>query len=229
MRRGRTSADWVYRGFLFELEDPTQQEPFLSGTYYNPMSLVSGQAGAAALVLVDSHNYAQSRFGQASDGAGTPLQYKIAAPAFPDEQGVGPLIHAVDFNCHLYQSTASWYGASRLHIGFRIIVAKQDQETGAAMMHPQYSMWTNNIGNQSGDPSYFANGRQNCWEMRRSYTPRTVATNANPLATWMKAFVRFKRRLAIDEGLFLWVEAHDDTTPSTIDLLNPWCRTLISR
>jgi len=209
------------------MEDPGQQEPFLSGTYYNPIQQASGQAGASALVLVDSHNYSAARFGEGSDAGGVPRRFAIGAPANPESSAKGLLVKGVDLNVHIFQNTSSWFGAAVIHLGLRIVVMKQDNETGAALAHPDYSMWANAGGLQSGGPDYWANGRQNCWELRKSFVPNygTSSTNNAALATWVRARPFFNRRLAEDEGLFLWVETH--TNSLNIDLLNPFCRTLV--
>lgn len=223
--RRRPASDWVYRGWLWELEDPTAQESFLSGTYYNPITVAAGQPGATALVLVDSHNRSQQRLMSGPDGAGVPIKLSLGAPSQPDQPARGVLIRGCDLHVHLFQAASSWFGTANVHIGLRIVVADQDAETGAMLQHPDYSMWENVGGLQESGPDYFANGRQNCWEERFHYVPRTGSDNANALATAIKRKIRFKRRLDDTEGLFLWIELHPSSL--NLDLVNPFCRTLV--
>jgi len=224
-RRRKPASDWVYRGWLWELDDPTSQEVFLSGSYYNPIQVAAGQPGATALVLVDSHNRAQQRLMSGPDGAGTPIKYSLGAPSQPDRPARGPLVRGCDLHLHLYH-TSGWFGNAQMHLGVRIIVADQDAETGAMLQHPDYSMWANIGGLQESGPDYFANGRQNCWEERWHFmAPQPSSTTTIPLSIGLKRRPRFKRRLDDTEGLFLWVELHQNS--QNLGLFNPFCRTLI--
>lgn len=225
-RRARLASDWVYRGFLWDLVNPTDQEPFLSGTYYSPIQIAAGQAGATALVLVDSHARKEARVVQGQDASGVDLRFAVGAPATPQQPSRGPLIRGVDMHCHLFQANTGWFGTAEIHLGLRIVVAVQDPETGAMLQHPDYGMWTNVGGTQATGIDYFADGRQNCWEERFHYAPRIgTSTNTVPLVTAIKRKIRFRRRLDDNEGLFLWCELHPSSL--NLQLFNPFCRTLV--
>lgn len=218
----------MYRSYKWESRDPTVQEPFLSGTYYNPVQITAGYEGANALVLVDSHEYSSARHALDYNAAGTLIRYVLGTPATPESPAKGVLVKAVDVNCHIYQPGTAWFGTAILHLGMRIVVAAQDPETGAMLQQPFYSMWENAGGDQATGPDMWANGRQNCWEFRKSYIPMSAGNANTPaLATWVRARARFRRRLEANEALFLWVELHPSSNPGTLNLFNPFCRTLV--
>lgn len=99
--------DWVYRGFKWVLDDPTQQEPFLSGTYYNPISLSAGQANATAQVLVDSHNHTAAMVASGSTAGGVRERFAVGAPAVPERNQRGMLIHGCDIGIYCFHAAAS--------------------------------------------------------------------------------------------------------------------------
>jgi len=226
VRRGRPRADWVYRGFKYGLADPTLQEPFLSGTYYNPVSLAVGTAGANAQVLYDSRRYTNNHPVQAFDVAGNEARFNVASPARPDEQHRGALILGVDVLVNFHYTETTWTATSTCYAGLRIIVAPQDPEDGVALLPPNYSMWAQGPS-EAHTLAHFANGRQNCWEHRMF---KSGKTDENGMDLQVRQRVRFKRRLEQEEGLFLLTELHANSSPITGsgNFVNYWCRTLVS-
>lgn len=222
---GRAQADWVYRGnkFLLSGDLTVEEEENLSGTYYSPFQMVVGLAGRTAQVLYDSAAYMGGRYGQGRETAsGLQMSYAIPPSARPDTPLGGALIHAVDMTVNFLLLGSTWVAGAKFYMGWRIICAEQDPETGQLLLHPSYSMWQD-VGGLNAQPSTWANGRQNCAEGRiwRDFN-NTNDTNINMVVS---KFLRFKRRLAENEGLFLYLELHPN---SVISAVFPWCRTLVT-
>lgn len=222
-------ADWVYRGgkYLLAGDIVNDEEERESGTYYAPFTLASSSSGvpsegATAQVLYDSEEYMGSRYAPGQvPASGQWNNYAINAQARPDAVEGGPLIHAVDVNFHVFNST--WATGWVLYLGVRVIVAQQDPLTGLALLDPAYSMWQD-VAGLTAQPATWANGRDNCWEDRITKVFRT--SDGGQLAFYYKARPRFKRRLKADEGLFLYFETHPSS--GDIGLINPFCRTLVT-
>lgn len=233
MARSRRSAsgraDWVYRGTKFWLGGNLLQdeEDAESGTYYAPFTLNHADpgepsTGATAQVLYDSAAYMGGRYGSEFRVASAEYQaFAINPEARPEGARGGALIHGVDVNIHLFNST--WSENQRIFMGMRIITCLQDRTTGRALLEPAYSMWQDVLG-LNGQPATWANGRQNCWEDRLTIVRRSG--DGGEYAMMYKKRVRFKRRLEEDEGLFLYLELHPSS--NDIGLINPFCRTLVT-
>lgn len=222
-RSGSARADWVYRGYKFMLDEQGTQETLLSGTYYNPISMAAGdQTGQ---VLYDSTNYINSRRASDLDSvSGSPVWMAVPAPARPDQVGRGPLIHGVELGIYGRVEDAFWSGNAVCYLGWRIVVAPQDPTTGRMFIDPGYSMWQNFTGFETGEPVFWANGRSNCAEGRFFRTRKT--TDVRMEFFIHRPFIRFKRRLNADEGLYLYLEVHPNSTG--ISPVNLWCRTLVT-
>jgi len=228
-RKSSGSADWVYRAGKYEDADPATQEPALSGTYYNPITLGVGPENATAQVLYDSAQYTSSRLAiNFDDAIGGPARFVIGGEARPDQNRKGALIHGVEVGIYMHIDATGWTSASsHLFLAARIVVARQDPDTGQALMDPSYEMWGNFTGWQSDEPSVYANGRQNCWETRFFKTRQTADTAVN--AFIHRPFVKVRRRLEEHEGLFLYLELHSNSAALTgTSFLNLWCRTLVT-
>lgn len=224
---GKMQADWVYRGnkFLLSGDLSLEEEPNFSGTYYAPFTMLGAAPGVPSptgQVLYDSADYMGGRYGQDRDPAsGEPRAYAIPPVARPDRTFGGALIHAVDLQMHLFLS--AWASPQNLYLGWRIVVCEQDTETGQMLVHPQYSMWQD-MGGLNAQPATWANGRQNCAEGR---IIKTYGGNDGvSISIWYTRFLRFKRRLQANEGLFLYLELHPNSV--AVGLINPFCRTLVT-
>lgn len=229
-------ADWVYRPRKYYLEDfeassqggsiaVLTYEPAFSGTYYNPMNMGSGAANATAQVLYDSARYTSSRDAVDLAADDQPVRYKIASSARPDMNRRGALIHGCEIGVYVHVGS-QWLSASHLFLGMRIIVAPQEWD-GRAQLDLGYSMWQNATPGEMFEPAVLANGRSNCWEQRFFRTRKTEDTELDVFIH--HRFVPFKRRLAWDEGLFLYLEAHPNSIPlEGNDIINLWCRTLVT-
>jgi len=236
MRR-RKSMDWVYRHDRFyavtgvESSDgiSVDQEEFVqSGTYGTALGTVTNDE-RLALVLVDSaRNARDAALASAVTPASGTVELNFINPAAsPDKSERGYLIHGVDVHVYMFQDTSTWSSTAHNYMACRVIIAEQDPFTGQALLHTNYHMWTEVAGIDSltSNVAEYANGRQNCWETR-VYNDRNQ-TNEQVSTTVIRARPRFKRRLNYEEGLFLYLEPHPNNT--SIDVLNTWCRTLVSR
>jgi len=216
-RRSGGKADYVYRGVRWRLDDYTTPESGNSGTYGTGIAQSAGQGNSTAQVLYDSdllfHNIG------AIDSA-TAAWLTMDNAARPEGTDKGALIHGVDLSLRFTPS--SWALGNNFEWGWRIIVADQDRDTGQAQVDVDYGMWTNIGGLATTSPGNFANGRQNCAEGRvfRRFSDGDAGV------VYMRKFVRFKRRLQPQEGLFLYLEG----SPFSVNagLIYMFCRTLVT-
>jgi len=209
-------ADWVYRPQRWLQSDYSSGEANPSGTYDCAISMSSGSANATAQVLYDSDNTVRS-YGVIDPATATWMD--LDAAARPQGADSGALIHGVDVDFHFRPST--WALGSSIRLGWRVVVADQDADTGQAQLDVSYSMWDNILGVATGEPARFANGRQNCGEGR--YV-RSFDSNAQIFD--VKRYIRCKRRLQAQEGLFLYIETTSDSV--NLSYINLFCRTLVT-
>lgn len=215
-RSGGPVADWVYRGNRFLQSDYSAGEANPSGTYGSVFTLNSGAANVTAQVLYDS-DATMRTYGVIDPATATWMD--IDAAARPQGSDRGALIHGVDV--HFNYRPATWAIGSILMVGWRIIIATQDPDSGQAQIDTAYSMFTNVTGDAAGTITRFANGRQNCAEGRR-----IDAFSDNGQYFTVRRYCKFKRRLQADEGLFLFLEG--STQSVNIGQLNTYCRTLVT-
>lgn len=227
-RRSGPKADWVYRPNKWSNVDLGNEEAFQSGTYYTVMNVTTGAEGATAQVLYDSASSMGWRQSPDLDiASGQPQQFTISPSARPDSAMRGPLIHGCEIGVYVHVEPSVWSGNIFYYMGLRIIVARQDPDTGLALLEPGYSMWQNQVGDAMGEPAMFANGRENCWERRIFKNRKTNETAVDDF--WHHRFLPFKRRLNAHEGLFLYMELHPNGLGLTgNNYVSLWCRTLVT-
>lgn len=216
-RRSGKSADWVYRGTRWLLADASTPEPNNSGTYGTGIAQSSAQANATAQVLYDSDRLFHNIGSIDAASAGWLTTDAAARPQGSDK---GALIHGVEVDIRITPS--SWALGNRLEWGFRVIVADQDPDFGVAQVDVDYGMWTNIGGLATTSPGNFANGRQNCAEFR---VFSAFGDNGDG-SIHVRRYLRFKRRLQFQEGLFLYSEG----SPFSVNagLIYMFCRTLVT-
>lgn len=212
----RTVADWVYRGNQWSVVDTGQTEPTVSGTYGVSMALPGG--ATTAQVLYDSDNYFAHVVGPVNPA--TTERYAIGSWGRPEGSDRGALIHGVEVR--LAYNISGWAIGSRMDFGCRVIVADQNAMLGLAEIDTFYAMWQNIAGDATTEVSRYANGRQNCGELRRSHSFNNSANDIFEI----RKFFRFKRRLQSQEALFLYMET--SPTSSSIARLDMHCRTLVT-
>lgn len=232
-------ADWVYRSRKYFLDDNpfedenenvgvVHNEQSFSGSYYNPINVAPGSENATAQVLYDSTAYTGSRIAlDLEETGGNPYRMNIGAEARPDMNKRGALIHGCEIGVYMHAENTTWTNVAFVALGLRIIVAPQDWD-GRAQLDPGYAMWQPfSTGGQPFEPSVYANGRGNCWEQRFFRIRKTDDTSYDGFIH--HRFVRFKRRLEQNEGLFLYIELHPNSVSFMgNNFLNLWCRTLVT-
>lgn len=217
-RRSGPRADWVYRPQRWEVDDPGMPEPNFSGTYGGSISLNGGPSNATGQVLYDADAVVQNNLGVFSPASAGWLV--TPSPSRTGGGDRGALIHGVDLYIGFRPST--WALGSLVMLGWRIVVAEQDPETGQMNIQPGYSMWLNVTGYAMTTEAHFANGRNNCAEGRRQ---EAFGDGTSPWWT-IRGFKRFKRRLTSKEGLFLYLEVPSQSVNlAQVDL---YCRTLVT-
>jgi len=236
-RRTRGGVDWVYRGDRWAMRTggdhgdavaADQEEPLVSGTYASVIpGILNDERLAQVLVDSDRNARAAALAGIITPATGLPDMAMINPAANPDEQSEGPLIHGCDIEMYVYVGTGDWQANVSWYMGMRIIVAEQDPYDGTAMLHTNYHMWgqVSGVDTITSNPAEYANGRQSCWETR-VYRDRQ-RTNEQLAAHVVRFRPRFKRRLAHDEGLFLYLEPHPNSV--TLEFIQLFCRTLVSK
>jgi len=215
-RRNGLVADWVYRGQRWLQSDPTTGEANPSGSYGVTISLSAGTPNVTAQVLYDADN-TQRNYGLIDPATGTWLDVDSASRPVGSDRGA--LIHGVDVWFSYRPST--WAVGNRLELGWRVVVADQDPDSGQAQISTSYSMFDNITNDATGQITQYANGRQNCGEGRRF-----DAFSDNGQRFTVRRYCKFKRRLMAQEGLFIWLE----TTNASVNIaqLDLFCRTLVT-
>jgi len=234
----RQKVDWVYRARKYTLAeewdtgtpDPQNNETVMSGTYYNPINLSAGSEGATAQVLYDSKEYINQKLAvDLNPLTGLPARFVVGPEARPDDHSRGALIHGCEIGIYMFIQGSSWVTTGAVHLGWRIIVARQDRADGRALLDPGYGMWqpSGGGGDETSEPAVFANGRLNCYEERFFRPRRSDDTQMNYMIH--RRFIPFKRRLDPSEGLFLYLELHPNSNAFTSNnFVNLWCRTLVT-
>lgn len=132
-RMKTTRGDWVYRGR--EYDDDGGPPDLNSGPSYEwaERSLGVGQPNGSLVILYDSQNYLTQSV--ARDAAGNDYSLPMAARAAQRR----PLLHEVE-GIITYRPS-NWAIGSLMLWGWRLIVAEQDPEDGAALLDANYTMF----------------------------------------------------------------------------------------
>jgi len=230
-------VDWVYRGDSWAMVvggdhvdsvSGSTEGPFSDGTYGSVVNSVLNDE-RLGLVLIDSDRHRQITLGSTvTPSTGTVDMVMRNPAANPESPKDGPLVHGSDIEIYMYLGTDVWSTSPpTVYLGLRIIIAEQDPYDGTPMVHTNYHMWgqVGGLDSVNSNPAEYANGRQNCWESRWYHERKQ--TNVQIGSSVFRARPRFKRRLAYDEGLFLYIEPHPNS--ETIGFIQTFCRSLVTK
>ena len=166
-RMKTTRGDWVYRGR--EYDDDGGPPDLNSGPSYEwaERSLGVGQPNGSLVILYDSQNYLTQSV--ARDAAGNDYSLPMAARAAQRR----PLLHEVE-GIITYRPS-NWAIGSLMLWGWRLIVAEQDPEDGAALLDANYTMFDPAAGSSPNEDSTRGRTRRAC--------SRSIATGTRSATT----------------------------------------------
>lgn len=186
----------------------------LRGTYEpTTKSLAVGQGESEGLILYDSHTWLR----QAGAGLGTNLGSVSGA-----SRAAGRRATVLTVAGLIYIEPTAWAIGNAINLGWRIIRAEQDIQSGAVILDATYTMWLN--GAFGMGPAASANDAHT--NMREGRFMRTFSTSNSNTSFNVPIFWRGKCTLADRECLALYLEL--EASGGAVGLrYQTWIRSLV--
>lgn len=216
-------ADWVYRGFEYDMQGnaaATQVASYVN-CQRNALTYTLSPGTPVGLVLYDSHDYLGSPTKAFNAASGEQLMLGREARA---EHGTVK-VHAVEGT--LYLEPTTWTVGSDFMVAARLVICEQNLQTGALALPAAYTLLGAGIvGNGLGnDASDYANG----WGNLQTRIIRQAFSTENDMARMALRF-RWKGKRSLPQHLCLglYVESAGPAIGSTTLRVGPLFRSLIT-
>lgn len=209
----------MYRGAASSAVDAnTTTDDLLASYWPGVTTLTVGPTTARALILYDSVNRMSNLINRGGAVVADAGVLSRAARA----EGRGPLILKTEGTIYFEPST--WSLGQIQAYGMRLGAFEQDPESGTLLLHPDYSMWNEDIPTLgvSAQPATWANTEGWVWE-RRTFRVFTTSNGNGGIQYSMRWSGR--RRLKPDQCWAFYLEGENTSVNARIQ---PFFRSLVS-
>lgn len=218
-----TRADWVYRGYEYDIQNApvTDQAPTYTNLSRDGLPFQIQVGSPAGLILYDSHTYLMQ--GVKVDNPASGFLAFLGREARAEHGSV--TIHAVEGTLYLQPTT--WALGANFLVAARIIICQQDPASGAILLPATYTICGGSLGGAGieADAAVYANG----WGNLQTRILRQAFATENDMSRFQMRFKwRGRRKLRGELCLALFVETIGPGVGSVNMDIGPVFRTLVT-